>query len=119
MNTGTALLEDDDDAVAPRNARSKISDSPPPVKVDERPPVKTVSRVKIVLEEDVGIPPTGLYISANGRPYLLMPGIEVEVPPEVISVLNDAVTSIPVINPQTQRVDGYRSRLRFPYRRVD
>jgi hypothetical protein len=80
--------------------------------------VKTVERVVIILEEDAAIPPTGLYISANGKPYLLMAGVEAQVPPEVISVLNDAVTSIPIIDPQTQRVTGYRSRLRFPYRRI-
>ena len=105
----TALPEDNESV--PRNSRSKLSDA--------SPPVKTVARVKIVLEEDPGIPPTGLYISANGRPYLLMPGVEAEVPAEVISVLNDAVTSVPVIDPQTQRVNGYRPRLRFPYRRID
>lgn len=105
----TVLPEDNEPS--PRNARSKLSDAPPPV--------KTPVRVRIVLEEDPGIPPTGLYISANGRPYLLMPGVEAEVPPEVISVLNDAVTSVPVIDPQTQRVNGYRSRLRFPYRRIN
>lgn len=109
----TVLPEDNE--LPPRNVRSKLSD----VRTDEPPSVKTVSRVKIVLEEDPGIPPTGLYISANGRPYLLMPGVEAEVPPEVVSVLNDAVTSVPVIDPQTQRVNGYRPRLRFPYRRID
>jgi hypothetical protein len=105
----TVLPEDDEPT--PRNARSKLSDA--------LPPVKTAARIKIVLEEDPGIPPTGLYISANGKPYLLMAGVEADVPPEVISVLNDAVTSVPVIDPQTQRVTGYRSRLRFAYRRID
>ena len=85
--------------------------------MDVPPPVKTLARVKIVLEEDLGIPPTGLYISANGRPYLLMPGVEAEVPPEVISVLNDAVTAVPVIDPQTQRVNGLSFAVEFPYRR--
>ncbi len=95
------------------NARSKLSDIPPPA------PAPVKARSTIVLEEDVGIPPTGLYISANGRPYLLMAGVEAQVPQEVISVLNDAVISVPTIDPQTQRVTGYRSRLRFPYRRID
>lgn len=104
----TALPEDDE--VTPRNARSKLN---------MPPPITTPARHTIVLEEDSAIPPTGLYISANGRPYLLMPGVEASVPPEVISVLNDAVTSVPVIDPQTQRVTGYRSRLRFPYRKID
>jgi hypothetical protein len=103
------VIPEDDEQVL-HNARSKISDGPVPV--------KTPARLKVVLEEDAAIPPTGLFISANGRPYLLMPGVEAAVPPEVISVLDDAVTSIPVIDPQTQRVTGYRQRLRFPYRRI-
>jgi hypothetical protein len=104
-------LPEDDEQESPRNARSKLSDAPATVKVP--------ARFKVVLEEDPAIPPTGLFISANGRPYLLMAGVEAQVPQEVISVLNDAVTSVPVIDPQTQRVQGYRARLRFPYRRIE
>jgi hypothetical protein len=81
--------------------------------------VQTAKRIKVILEEDSAIPPTGLFISANGKPYLLMAGVEASVPPEVVSILNDAVTSVPIIDPQSQRVTGYRQRLRFPYRRVD
>jgi len=105
----TALPEDIESA--PRNARSKIADAPPPV--------QAVKRFKVILEEDPAIPPTGLFISANGKPYLLMAGVEAQVPQEVLSVLNDAVISVPIIDPQSQRVTGYRSRLRFPYRRID
>lgn len=105
----STVLPEDNEPIS-RNAKSKLSDQPASV--------KTVERVVIILEEDAAIPPTGLYISANGKPYLLMAGVEAHVPPEVISVLNDAVTSIPIIDPQTQRVTGYRSRLRFPYRRI-
>jgi hypothetical protein len=104
----TMLPEDDEPT--PRNARSKLVDAPV---------VKTPQRFKIILEEDSAIPPTGLFISANGKPYVLQAGVEAEVPKEVMSVLDDAVTSVPVIDPQTQRVTGYRSRLRFPYRRLD
>ena len=118
----TALPEDNEPL--PLNARSRISDAPP-VKAAEPPPapapapVKTPARFKIVLEEDPGIPPVGLFIQPNGKPYILMPGVEAWVPQEVISVLNDAVTAVPIVDPQTQRVTGYRSRLRFPYRRID
>jgi hypothetical protein len=122
MNT---VLPEDNESV-PRNARSNLSDVPSAVKVDAPPappptppPVKAVARFKVILEEDPAIPPTGLFISANGRPYLLMAGVEAQVPQEVLSVLNDAVISVPVVDPQTQRVNGYRSRLRFPYRRID
>jgi hypothetical protein len=111
-------LPEDNESI-PRNARSKISDAPLSAKVDASSSVQTVKRFKVILEEDSAIPPTGLFISANGKPYLLMAGIEAQVPQEVISVLNDAVISVPVIDPQSQRVTGYRSRLRFPYRRVD
>jgi hypothetical protein len=103
------LSEDNEPISSARNARSKLSDPPSPV---------IQKRVRIILEEDAAIPPTGLFISANGRPYLLMAGVEAEVPQEVVSVLNDAVSSVPVIDPQTQRVTGFRNRLRFPYRRV-
>jgi hypothetical protein len=108
------MLPEDNES-APRNARSKLSDVPSPAP----PSVKAPMRFKIILEEDAAIPPIGLFISANGKPYLLMAGVEAQVPLEVISVLNDAVTSVPVVDPQTQRVTGYRPRLRFPYRRID
>lgn len=103
----STMLPEDTEELEPRNARSKISN------------VKTPARFTIVLEEDSAIPPTGLFISANGKPYLLMAGVEAQVPREVLSVLDDAVTSVPIIDPQTQRVTGYRSRLRFPYRRIN
>ena len=95
----------------PRNARSKLSDTPVPV--------KSVIRFRIILEEDSAIPPVGLFVCSNGKTYMLMAGVEASVPREVLSVLDDAVISLPVIDPQTQRVTGYRSRLRFPYRRLD
>jgi hypothetical protein len=112
----STMLPEDPDELAPgasstRNARSNLSDAPSSV--------KTPARCKIILEEDPAIPPTGLFISANGRPYLLMAGVEAQVPQEVISVLNDAVSSAPIIDPQTQKVTGYRSRLRFAYRRIE
>jgi hypothetical protein len=33
-------------------------------------------------------------------------------------VLDEAITSAPQVNPQTLQVEGYRPRMRFPYRRV-
>jgi len=109
----STVLPEDNESI-PRNVRSKIADAPRPA-----PAPVTPVRIKVILEEDAGIPPTGLFISANGKPYLLMAGVEASVPPEVVSILNDAVTSVPIIDPQSQRVTGYRQRLRFPYRRVD
>jgi hypothetical protein len=75
-------------------------------------------RVKIVLEENDDIPPTGLFLGYNGTGYLLRPGEEVSVPPGVIEILDNAVMSSPQIDPQTRQVVGWRQRMRYPYRRV-
>jgi hypothetical protein len=74
-----------------------------------------VPRIRIVLEENDGIPPTGLFLSVNGNTYIIQPGSEVDVPPEVIGALNDAIMSVPVKD-GGQKVTVYRNRLRFPYR---
>lgn len=75
-------------------------------------------RVKIWLEENDDIPPTGLPLGHNGTSYIICPGEEVSVPEFLIEVLDHAVMAMPVKDPQTQRVIGYRDRLRYPYRRL-
>ncbi len=82
---------------------------------------KVVSKprlTRIILEENDDIPPTGLFIGHNGRTFMLRPGEEADVPPEVVGILNDAVMSTPVKDPSTGQVVGYRDRMRYPYRRV-
>ena len=81
-------------------------------------PLSKAKRIRIILEDNEAIPPTGLFIQPNGRPYLLMPSVEVDVPVEVISVLNDAITEVAVIDNLTMKVVGFRKRLRFPYQVV-
>jgi len=74
--------------------------------------------VRIQLEEGEEIPPSGLFIGVNGRSYLLQPGMEADVPVGVLDVLENAVMSVPRIDPQTRRVVGYKNKLRYPYRRL-
>jgi len=75
-------------------------------------------RVRIVLEENELIPPTGLFVGDNGVGYMLRPGEELDVPPGVLEILNNAVTAVPVVDPQTLEVVNYRSKKMYPYSRV-
>ena len=72
--------------------------------------------VRIILEENDGIPPTGQFFGLNGRSYMLKPGVEVNVPKGIIDILDNAVTSTAIIDSQSQKVIGYRSQMRYPYR---
>ena len=78
--------------------------------------VPEVKRVKIILEENDEVPPTGLFLSVNGVGYVLRPGEEADVPEFLLEVLDNAVTSSPRTN--NERIVGYKDRTRFPYRIV-
>lgn len=78
--------------------------------------VTTQKYVKIQIEENENVPPTGMFISLNGRAYLVKPGVPVDVPPGVIEILNNAVEKMSVMNPETRQVVGYRDKMRYPYR---
>jgi hypothetical protein len=71
-------------------------------------------RVRILLEENSEIPPTGQFFSVNDSSYVLRPGEEAEVPAELVEVLDHAIVDMPVM--QGEKIVGWRKRLRFPYR---
>lgn len=90
-----------------------------PAKNDKVRKPKTVTkadRIKIQLEENDDIPPTGLFVGVNGDSFLIRPGSEVEVPPSVVEVLRNAVTSMPTVDPTSGQVVGTRDRMRYPFR---
>ena len=76
-----------------------------------------VKRVKIILEENDAIPPGGQFFGVNGTGYQIIPGKEVLVPEFLLGVIDNAVTTKPVLNEDSQVV-GYRDVPRFPYRIV-
>jgi hypothetical protein len=72
--------------------------------------------VRVVLEENDNIPPTGLFVGENGRGYLIRAGEEVDIPIGVLEILTNAVVSVPTVDPQTLQVIGHRDKLLYPYR---
>lgn len=115
LEMGSSNLEPLKPAPRGRTKKAAPAVKRTPQEQPKKAPV-VVKRVRIILEENDEIPPTGQFFGVNGKSYILRPGEEADVPPELISVLNDAITSTPVIDPSTNQVVSYRPKLRFPYR---
>lgn len=98
-----------------------LQDGKLPLNPNKPPPamLKGVKKIRIILEDNENIPPTGLFIGWNGKTYMLKTGVEVDVPMPLIEILNNAVVSVPIVNPDTLQVMGSRNRMRFPYRLVN
>lgn len=89
--------------------------SEPPKPRVEAKRVDTRPRMRIVLEENEGIPPTGQFFGMQGVGMMLKPGIPANVPATIIDILNNAIMSVPVVDPATKQVIGFKPKLRFPY----
>ena len=85
---------------------------------DEQKAAIKLPTSRIILEDNADIPPTGLFVSVNGRAFQISTGVEVDVPDFVLEVLDNAVISLPVVDNATQKVMGYRDRSKYPYRRI-
>lgn len=84
-----------------------------------RKPQGMPKTVRIVLEDSDEIPPTGQFFGVNGEGYVLVPGREADVPYAIKEILDNAKFDVPQIDPQTQQVIGWKTRLRYPYRIIE
>lgn len=79
------------------------------------PEKKASKRIRIILDDNDDIPPTGHPVGVNGKMYILKPNEPMDVPEEVVHVLDLAVQSVPVFGAD-QKVVAFRDRPRLPYR---
>lgn len=90
----------------------------PAIKIQKPRPAKP-DTVRIIIEESDDIPPTGLFLQHNGKPFLVRAGEPVDVPRYLLEILDHAVMSAPQVDPTTKQVIGYRERMKYPYRVVN
>ena len=91
------------------SAASKLGSNIPPV-VQKRS-----DWVKIVLENNDKIPPTGQFFGLNGRTWILRTGEEARVPSGIIDILDNAIELRPVVDGWGRPV-GWKNQHRFGYR---
>lgn len=75
-------------------------------------------RVKIIIEENDDIPPTGLPLGHNGDQVYVVPGEVVNIPRKFLEILDNAIVSVSMTDPNTKQVIGTRDKRKYPYRIV-
>jgi len=120
VDDDSAILDDFDETLAvqvaspPSKSKAKVAaKATPEIKM---PGHKGMRTMKILLEENPDIPPTGQFIGHNGVSYLLKAGMWCDVPMPIIEILNHAVMQVPDRDPTTNQIIGWREKLRYPYR---
>ena len=89
-----------------------------PRQLENSAPNLPAGRVWLILEENENIPRGGQFFGYNGAAFMLKPGVKANVPRGILNILNDAVTHVPVVDPQTLAVVEWRRKLRYPYQIV-
>lgn len=113
----TYLVEDDSVVSKPKRRKPVAKADPKAIPVLAVPNT-TEPLTRIIIEKNASIPPSGLPIGLNGRQWLVKAGKPVDVPPGILEVLDNAIYSAPVQDPDTLQVIDYEDRLRYPYRIV-
>jgi hypothetical protein len=103
------------------NNLSPQDGAPPPARRQGKNmgPLRGQKTQRIMVEESSEIPPTGLFVGVNGYGYMIKPGVVIDAPMAVIEVLNNAIITVPIVNPDTLQITGTRSRRRFSYRSME
>lgn len=96
----------------PKGSKKKVAAAEPA----PAPEAVTKNTIRILLEESNDIPPSGLFLQHNGRPYMLKPGMEVDIPLFLKEILDHAIITVPQVDPITRQVVGWRSRQKYAYR---
>lgn len=104
----------DDEMPATEAARDRTDND---IVMEQNALMRGAKRIKIRLEQNKEIPPSGQFIGINGVGYLLVPGVDVEVPEFLLDALDAAVEDVPVLD-ERGNVAGYQKKTRFPYQIV-
>ncbi len=114
----SALMEDLEDTTS----NIMQEDTPPPPRAGKVTPKvvmpgnKGVETMRILLEDNADIPPSGQFVGHNGVNYMLRPGVWMDVPLPIIEVLDNAIMQVPQRDPITNQITGWREKKRYPYR---
>jgi hypothetical protein len=82
------------------------------------PNIDMSDRVWIVLSDNKSIPRDGQFIGVNGATFMLRAGKKAFVPRALLQVLDAAVETIAIVDPDTLKIAEYRDVMRYPYQIV-